>query len=682
MSEPPKILFDVRRPIKSANQAAVKIVVARHILEKRPVKNSGNKFWRPVIFCAVTAAVIFILNIFSAGSYVKKTLSLIYGEVPKIEKAIPEFNISDIVKSLEVADGGIKEAESRAENSGLVLTSVFLGKFMPSLGELPGALRNVSFLSDKILLLGRDIEYLKNNGIELAAGQKGDDLINVLERMQISLREISSLNSNLKAQSPSLKNLSPKLASLYDIFNRNYIYINLNISRAEKALDGLLSILRPSEDRHLLLLFQNPSEIRPAGGFIGSYGVMTLNRGNLKNLQVDDIYNADRQTHLKLIPPKELQIITKDWGARDANWFFNFQTSAQKVLAFIEDSDLYNRKEINFEGVVSINTNVLATILDITGPISVPGYDLELDSENFLKEIQYEVEAGRDKKPGQNPKKVLSVFAPILMDKLVNLGGPQKELLLQKFKNHFEEKDIMVYFRDWRLENFADELGISGNVLELPDGFSGDYLAVVNANIAGGKTDAFINQKISLKSVISEDGTVMDSLVISRKHNGGNESDWWYRMANKDYIKIFAPEDAKLISLSGNGNFRSADSAYSKDYMKDIDLESIEKNSKLSDKFRALIGKESGKASFGAWLDTQPGKTGILTAGYKFMADVGDGKAFNFIFEKQSGVGGSLEYSVSAPDGYIWKESGGRVFEYTTSRIKARKEVNLTMVRG
>ena len=45
----------------------------------------------------------------------------------------------------------------------------------------------------------------------------------------------------------------------------------------------------------------------------------------------------------------------------------------------------------------------------------------------------------------------------------------------------------MVYFRDWRLENFADELGISGNVLELPDGFSGDYLAVVNANIAGGE---------------------------------------------------------------------------------------------------------------------------------------------------------------------------------------------------
>ena len=44
--------------------------------------------------------------------------------------------------------------------------------------------------------------------------------------------------------------------------------------------------------------------------------------------------------------------------------------------------------------MVSINTNVLATILDITGPISVPGYDLELDSENFLKEIQYEVEAG------------------------------------------------------------------------------------------------------------------------------------------------------------------------------------------------------------------------------------------------------------------------------------------------
>ena len=77
--------------------------------------------------------------------------------------------------------------------------------------------------------------------------------------------------------------------------------------------------------------------------------------------------------------------------------------------------------------MVSINTNVLATILDITGPISVPGYDLELDSENFLKEIQYEVEA-EDKNRGRIRKSFVG-FAPILMDKLVNLGGPQKSFI-------------------------------------------------------------------------------------------------------------------------------------------------------------------------------------------------------------------------------------------------------------
>ena len=115
---------------------------------------------------------------------------------------------------------------------------------------------------------------------------------------------------------------------------------------------------------------------------------------------------------------------------------FNFQTSAQKVLAFIEDSDLYNRKEINFEGVVSINTNVLATILDITGPISVPGYDLELDSENFLKEIQYEVEAGRDKKPGQNPKKVLSVLPRYSWINWLILAG-RKRAFIAKIQESF-----------------------------------------------------------------------------------------------------------------------------------------------------------------------------------------------------------------------------------------------------
>jgi len=166
--------------------------------------------------------------------------------------------------------------------------------------------------------------------------------------------------------------------------------------------------------------------MRPAGGFIGSYGVLTLNHATLTDINVDDIYNADRQFNQKYIPPRELQAITTDWGARDANWFFDFPTSARKVMAFLEQTDLYQHTDIEFAGAIAINTNVLGSILNIIGPIDVPSYGHVLTSENFLSTLQHEVEAGRDKQPGQNPKRILSVLAPLLLEKLSVLTDEQK----------------------------------------------------------------------------------------------------------------------------------------------------------------------------------------------------------------------------------------------------------------
>src|SRR3989344_28805 len=90
-----------------------------------------------------------------------------------------------------------------------------------------------------------------------------------------------------------------------------------------------------------LILFQNPSELRPTGGFPGTYGVVTFKDGKLQDLKVDDVYNLDGQLQELIVPPIQLQHITPNWGMRDANWFIDFPTSARKITAFYKKESGY-----------------------------------------------------------------------------------------------------------------------------------------------------------------------------------------------------------------------------------------------------------------------------------------------------------------------------------------------------
>jgi hypothetical protein len=606
-------------------------------------------------------------------------------EMERIKKSFPEFNTGLITQSLKNINDEIKSVELKAKYYGVLSASSLAGTFVPTLGQIPGTLRNISLASEIIAEIAKNMDYLKSNGFQLMAEQKGDELVDVLKKIKNNVTVLTHLGAEIKNQSFSLKNLSAELTTIYESFNKNYIAMNLGLFRAEDFLEALLAILKSPEDQHLLFIFQNPSEMRPAGGFIGSYGDIVLNQGNLKEIRVDDIYNADRQFRQKIVPPKELQGITTKWGARDANWFFDFPTSAQKIIQFLEQADLHYENLIQFQGAIAINTNVLGAFLDIVGPIKLPDYNPTLTSQNFLKEIQYEVEAGRDKKPGQNPKQILSKLAPILMEKIKNLSGEQKEVLIRRLQNHLQEKDIMMYFKDWKLQNFLEYFDIAGEIIQLPNDFSGDYLAVVNANIGGGKSDAFISQHIALKSEILDNGDINNELSISRSHNGQNEKEWWYRSANKNYLKILVPPKSKIISVKGNDTKALSNNNYDydDDYTYDIDLKSMEESQKFNDKLKVWIGNEFKKTSFGTWFTTPAGKTETLKITYKTGAElkIGEGMKYKFVFEKQSGTKGSLEYFVTAPAGYIWKESGTDIFKYETEQIKAREIIELTLVK-
>jgi len=648
--------LDIQHPLPAGRQGnprqrvfpnLAKSIEIPYVKIDRPEPERRNHFKIPVLAALVIFLLIvgfFGLNLARFKQRAETAAPIVHDNFKEGVAALLRFDLGSAKDYFQAASGELSDLTANSP-----------------LKTVPAILKNLFQISQTAVAFSEDLQNLEANGLAMIVGKKGAMVIKLLHDIQDRLAQISGLSSELKVQAAGAGyNVDAETGDVSSKF-----------PEADRFLTAVLAWLEAPKKQRLLILFQNPSEIRPGGGFIGSYGNITLFQGNLLDLEVRDIYDPDGQLKAKIIPPKPLQGITGAWGARDANWFFDFPLSAEKTIDFLELSKIYSEKGIKFSGAVAVNVELIKDILEIVGPIELPEYHLTLTPDNFLEEVQREVETGDDKSRGE-PKKILKVLTPILFERLGNLSEDQKSRLLDKLTARFANKDIMVYFRDSTIENYLQTLGAAGEVARLPDDFVGGYLAVANANVAGGKSDAFIDQQITLESKIDSTGLVKNHLVVRRSHGGENEKDWWYRSTNHNYLQIFTEPGTKLISMSGDTKkvIKPLVNYNAGNYEPDSDLVAVERKGGLA----------FGKENFSAWLDVKAGASKDLVVDYAGSQHLKLGNlAYQFIFDKQSGVRGGLEYAIEAPDGYHWKESQSRTFKYANENPPARIVLNLTL---
>lgn len=121
------------------------------------------------------------------------------------------------------------------------------------------------------------------------------------------------------------------------------------LERVQTALNLLDSLL--TRTQRWVVMFQNITELRPTGGFTGSYALVELRNRTLQLLGVEDIYDADGQVARFRDAPLGIREYTSgNNGLRlpDSNWWPDFPTSAQTQLDFLADA----RRE-NLTGLVA-----------------------------------------------------------------------------------------------------------------------------------------------------------------------------------------------------------------------------------------------------------------------------------------------------------------------------------------
>lgn len=402
------------------------------------------------------------------------------------------------------------------------------------------------------------------------------------------------------------------------------------VSDAVEYTSFLENLLGSNGVKKYIVLFQNNSELRPTGGFPGTYAVVTFKDGRLAGILIDDVYNLDGQLKENIIPPKPLQHITPNWGMRDANWFIDFSVSAQKTMEFF-------KKEAGYEvdGVITMSPRMISDILKVVGPIEMPEYGYAVSDENFLSTIQAEVEYGDNR---IQPKRVVVDMAPKLLEKIYSSDPGQWLNIFNVFVSGLDKKDILMYFRDLNLEQFVAKKGFGGLVKNADK----DYLMFTLTNIKGSKTDRVTDNAIKLNSkfgTLNSKPAIIHKLTITRQHNGGSSKYGFYNKQNPAYARVLVPEGSELLSISGNSDpgYKPLISYSGAGFRQDDNLFKFESGFNLNGEKGVSAYRESGKTGFAFWFITDPGQSKTVELEYAVPLNYG-ADSYGIYIQKQPGL--------------------------------------------
>lgn len=434
-------------------------------------------------------------------------------------------------------------------------------------------------------------------------------------------------------------------------------------------IDGMQLVLGEEGFKRYLIVFQNHHELRPTGGFAGSYALLDVQKGKILNIDIPAGGSYDLQGQLSeyVQPPVPLQLVNGRWEFQDSNWFPDFGASAEKMAWFYEHA-----REETVDGVIAVNASVLERFLRVLGPVVDPEHQLLIADYDALDKIQEVVEEGEEKEAG-TPKAILSRILDQLMNRLPELEKVDMVALLSELHQAAQEKEIQIFTRNNKTQNIFRDFGWTGEIHKTQE--QQDYLMVVNTNIQGQKSDARVEQDIVHHAAVQADGSVIDSVTIRRKHTG-HAGEEHYGARNISYMRVYVPQGAELLEAKGFV-YPPEDAFHVPEdwYAEDLDLLRTEGNERFHIESGTRVTDEFGKTAFGNWVMTSPGDTSEVTVIYRLPYRVVSEKnykkntekwkeiftqeyfiersSYSLLAQKQSGVESEFSSTVTYPESWV-----------------------------
>lgn len=252
-------------------------------------------------------------------------------------------------------------------------------------------------------------------------------------------------------------------------------------------------------ERHYLIIFLTPAELRGAGGFIGSYAELRAIDGEVdlvRSGRIDDLIEAAPVGSRTISGPEDYlarygRFRPADF-VQDVTFSPHFPSSASVI------AELYPQSGGRpVDGVIGVDPTGIAALLELTGPVEVDGLPEPLtaeDAADLLTRRQY-LELGTRAERGE----ILEAATRATFDELVSSSLPTPRRLADVLSPAARGGHLRMWSPIADEQDLFEQLGADGS-LTFPE--NGDGFSVVQRNVGNNKIDAYLRRSLTYDATI------------------------------------------------------------------------------------------------------------------------------------------------------------------------------------
>lgn len=529
---------------------------------------SGKNFKKPIVLLAII--LVFILLA------VYLPLRSAYQSATDMKRSAQELSAAIKRDDLDGMRRSIKEMKDANDNIASSLNWLFWVRAIPIAGGYYGDM--LSFMGafghelTAVQILADTLDPFKNElgftGQPVPGQDKISQAVKVLNRL---LPQLDMVEPEFKRAKEAVANINtakyPEKFGKYQVRNlveiaKNFIIgVHYAVAEARPAIEVAPSALGEPAPKTYLVIFQNDKEIRATGGFMTAYAFLKLDKGRISSSTSDDIYRLDEKL-LKvclskvcpLVPPEAIVKYLPEangkprtvWAMRDANLSPDLPTSMK------EFERMYGLlgEGLPFDGIIMIDTHVVEKLINITGPIDVFGtrYSADADTRCNCPNVIFELEryAQVIEKGEPDRKAILGTLMQQILARSIGVSTDKAPEFINAGVSLANSKHIMFYMHDEKVQQALSKLNWTGETKDT----DGDYLYVNDVNFAGGKSNLYVEEEVILNIETKKGEKVKNKLTVNYKNPQPYNT--WLNGINRDYVRVYVPQGAKLLSSKGS----------------------------------------------------------------------------------------------------------------------------------
>lgn len=324
--------------------------------------------------------------------------------------------------------------------------------------------------------------------------------------------------------------------------NMRSLFINLS--------DSLPVLLGDQGRKTYLVLFQNNTELRPGGGFIGSYALVDVAQGKVSNFSIYDVYDADGQLKGHIEPPFPIRryLPSAHWYLRDSNFDVDFTRDASSAAFFLQQE-----KGVDVDGVVGVDLSFVRSLIGALESVYVPEYNQTVTADNLF--MLTETHAEKNFFPGSTQKKdfLQSLFSA-LQTKLQSRQSLNYEKLANALADGLTQKHILISVRDSAVQDVLTANNLSSSLWDgraQTDNTILDFLGINEANLGVSKVNYYMQRNIDDHVVVDGGGNISHALTIA--YTNTSKSGEGFGGDYKNYLRLILPRGATITDITIDG---------------------------------------------------------------------------------------------------------------------------------